>query len=645
MEIEELLKEYIVANPIERHKKELLEVFEDRKTHQLLNKTNAEIGLLLLNAHPSIKVEKNDWITIENFTEGTKRYQLISEFFTEQSVENLEFNNLLTYFFGQEKAKYALRAWEKIQFEMYQTGYVRRSFRSPENHKTYFINQLNFLVETIPQNLTWGVYPKYEKIFFDLSIVQQAKYDHYFNSNLFRLWSAALDLGNAELFRQIEDIIFNKDAVGKVTRSIIKALLNSEKKECWILVEKLLLAAQRQEGLRQTILEALDETSIGALQYMIKVIIDNKLTRFSSVVRSVDVWAGLGWESERETTVKNFLEKARDFLENPDKIPNAVKSENNTDVYMALWSQGVFDVEKTSPYLHELYDTGNSEKRSLVLKFAIETRLLNLGMSLYYKALDGFDLLVLAWALRGVNSLTLESFQNNSNLPDLFDKLHKIVQRTDNKEKTFDGKIFSWTKIAFNRNEALQAMINLIGENDERLQIVLGYFDGMSLSLREQLTRHILKEFAQYHWQNDGIKKSPTQFQRQFAVRLLSNKGEFMVSSAFKTLEKVSFTNDEMKVLEGLLKRKGANFRGQIIGLILKQSDENIKVTAENLLTVGDNEQRLAGLDIALQLRKSNRLESEIKTFTENFQARKTVSAKEEILLGQLTESPENRQD
>src|SRR4051812_42917364 len=98
------------------------------------------------------------------------------------------------------------------------------------------------------------------------------------------------------------------------------------------------LAAQRQEGLRQTIFEALDETSIGGLKYMIRVIIDNDLMRFSSVVRALDVWAGMGWGSERETAIKSFLEKALFYLENQDRIPEGTRSPNNADVYMALWA-------------------------------------------------------------------------------------------------------------------------------------------------------------------------------------------------------------------------------------------------------------------------------------------------------------------
>jgi hypothetical protein len=355
MDVKELLENRLISDPVKTLTAELLEVYEGKNTHELLNKQTAELGLLILSTLPGL-IKGHPWAVIEAVIIGDRRYQRISELIPEEGWKGEELNNLLIYFFGPEKARYVDYAWERIRFEMYQTGYSRRSFRSPHNRRLYLINQINFLVSVIPQVYSFGGYPDYKRQFYNLSVSEQVKYSHFFNQNtLFRVWSAALDVGNQEVFQQMEDIIFNKDDVGKVTRDIIKALLNSERKAAWQLVEKLLLAAQRQEGLRQTVLEALDETSIGALKYMIEVIISNKLTRFSSVVRAVDVWAGLGWESERENTVKTFLEKAHEYLQSPDKIPDAVRSANNTDVYMALWAQGVFDIEKTVTLLHELY--------------------------------------------------------------------------------------------------------------------------------------------------------------------------------------------------------------------------------------------------------------------------------------------------
>lgn len=650
MEIKELLKDRQTADPNTKYTDELLKVYEGKAEHSLLNRQTAELGLLLLNKMPGLIKEKFAYrfSVGDDVVKGDKRYEKIKQAIPADAWQSKDLKNLLVYFFGAEKAKYVADAWDRMRFQMYQTGHLRRSFRSPENREMYFVNQVNFLISAIQQVYVFGSYPKYEHIFFDLSVAEQLRYSLYLRQNqMFRVWSAAIDAGNREILQQAEDIIFNKDEIGKVSRDLIKALLNSEKKEAWELVEKLLLAAQRQEGLRQTVLEALDETGTGALKYMINVIVSNRLTRFSSVVRAIDVWAGLGWESERETTVKSFLEKAQEFLENPDKIPAAVKSANNTDVYMALWAQGVFDVEKTAPFLNELYEKGNAEKRSLALKFAIETAHPTLDLPLFEKALTDNDLMVAAWALKGINYLTSRAAylpRDWSQFPDLFEKLHDIVRKTETKEKTFDGKIFAWTRIVFNKNEALRAMIDLIGEDWTRLETVLSYFDEMSIDLREKLTRRILPEHAAYNWEAKKTTKKLTAFQHEYAFRILADKGESVRRTGFNALDNAELTTAEVEHLQHLLKRKGADFRGKIISLMLKQSDEKLSAAATQLLKNGDGEQRLAGLDILLQLKKANRLLSEIEKQVEIYKTRKNISPKEEVLLTQLDAANDNLQ-
>lgn len=665
MEITELLKKYETADPVKKIAEELQKVYDgnsllekvsnvigrafggDGEKHKLLTKQTAEIGLLLLNKHKKTNTEQNHWEIIHPFEQGGERFRKLKELIPEEGFKSEELKNLLIFFFGEEKAKFVSHAWDRIPFQMYQTGYARRSFRAPNDRDLYFVNQLNFLINTIPQVYSWSYYPNNKRVFYDLSVAEQIKYNFYFQQvSLFRLWAAALDLSDEKVFRQIEDIIFNKDEIGKVTREIIKALLNSENEKAWELVEKLLLAAQRQEGLRQTILEALDETSIGGLKYMLKVIVKNKLARFSSVVRAVDVWAGFGWESEREKTVNSFLEKASEYLENTEKIPSAVKSANNLDVYMALWAQGVYDVEKCAPFLNELYEKGNAEKRALALKFAYETQNRKIRIPLYYKALDDSDLIVLAWALFGLKMVFqggVDKYQEHSKYPDLFEKLHEIVTKIETKEKIFLGKIFAWTNITFNKTDALSLMIDLIGKDKSRLETVLQYFDEMSVNLREKLTRHILKDFARYSWEEAKKEEKPDDFQREFAFRILSDRGEFMVRTAFNVLQKEQFTDEEIESLQNLLKRKGADFRGKIIKLLLRQPDEKLANATENLLKNGDSEQRLAALDILLQLKKRTRLKTESAKMIAEFKTRPKITAKEEILLEQLSETVDKK--
>jgi hypothetical protein len=619
--------------------------FLSKKNKDRLTGKVAELGLLLLNEMPGYKDENSRYSGHVSYK--NKRYNRIEEILGNDEWNNADNYQLLIYFFGEEKAAYVRHAWERMRYQMYLTGWSRRSFRSPENKEMYFRNQVNLIIDLIPQAFTKVadyVGGSYKEIytFYDLNIAEQIKYAQFLsdgNEGLFMLWAAAIDLNADGILQLAEDIIFNKDDTGKVTRSLIKGLLGSEKKAAWQLVEKLLLAAQRQEGLRQTILEGLDETSIGALKYMIQVIIEHKLARFSSVVRSVDVWAGLGWESEKEATVNKFLEKATLYLEQPELIPQAIESENNADVYMALWAQGVYDVEKTIPFLQQLQQKGNAEKRCLALLFASITGHYKLQMPLYYPALQDEDLLPLACAANSVYSVVQVSENHsyyNKYYPELFNALHDAYKRAPLKTKTFASIVFSWQTIKFEKKTLVLSMLKLVN-NQERLNVVLNYFDELDAQAKSSLSTIILPNHVAYY---HGKKQNPdlplTAFQRNYAMLLLKDRSEY--ETAFRALKQTAFSLDEATVLPDLFKRKAAAFRSKIIALLFNQPENVIGFVMDQILQ-GDTEQRLAGLDILIQLQKSKKLQKDSVKWVSTFKERKTISQKETILLEQLDAS------
>jgi len=647
MTIEDLLKNKVIENPINRFKKELEEIVNSNLVSKLLLKTKlkkevAELGLELL------KLKDNYHATYIYL--GSKECTTFEKWIKEDLWEDKNYYDLLVFFFGAENAVYVKEAWNRLPQKMYQDGYTRRSFRAPNNKKYLLVNQVNFLRSLLNGPQTYN-YHDNNTVHYDLSIEDQIRFDTEItnSTNQFMIWSAAIDLNRENLFPLFEDIIFNKDPRGKVSRNIIKALLNSEKKENWELVEKLLLAAQRQEGLRQTVLEALDETSIGALQYMIRVIIDNKLTRFSSVVRSIDTWTGLGWESEKETTVRNIINLASGYFSNPETIPAGIQSKNNNEVYMALWVQGVFDVEKTFPYLNELLEKGSVEKKSLALKFAGETNDPYIEMPLYFKALDDENLQVLAFALPRMNALLdanakSKYYIENADYPNFFDKVYHLAQTLTVKEKTFEGKVFSWLNIKFDKDSLYAAAINLVGDNNERLDRILSHFESFSLALREKLTREILGDFYCYSFysfkSNDAkAKKDPTDFQRNFALRILKDRGEALVASAIYTLNDLSLSEEELLTFQELYKRKNSNLKKNLTAILLKQEEQKITSFVESTLEKGDLEQRMSVLDLMLQLQKNAKLTDKVNNWVAAYSARPKITEKETKFIEQLEPS------
>lgn len=601
------------------------------------------MALLLLDKMDKAEAETAHYYGPPIIEYGDIRYDRLLELLPENEWDNKEASDLLIYLFGAEKAVYVKHAWKKFPDLMYQARWDRRSFRAPGNRELYLPNQLSFLATAMLQvQRTEYSGVDIKLVCYDLDIREQIIWDHQIAvGSLYHLWAAAIDLNKEGIFSLFEDIIFNKEAIGKVSRGVIKALLLSEKETAWQLVEKLLLAAQRQEGLRQTILEALDETSRGALIYMVKVLVDNKMARFSSVVRALDTWAGTHWESEKESAVNAFLQKAYEYLSDPSRIPEGIRSKNNTDIYMALWAQGVFDVAKTLPYLRQLAEDPSPEKYCIALKFVLEARHFELDMPIAYPALDSKELVVI-----GIAATILEQRieQNPAHYdkyyPELFDKLHAVLLRSPVKEKEFMRTVFSWMKINYTRAEIFRVMLLLVLDKQERLDVLLSYFEEMDADVKLRLVNVILPDYSGYYWEEKKVVKPLTDFQRNFCFRILKERGEMLSGIAFKALATVNLTVEESGIFKELLKRKSGTTRGKVIAILLKQSDELLSDTLQELLQ-GDAEQRLAGLDIALQLQQQQKQLAVLPALLETFRSRKSISQKEEILLSQLSGSDE----
>lgn len=644
MSIKQVLQNKIITNPLKKHKRELeecrdsnflLKIFQKNK----ITKEVAEFGLALVNQ----KNGYNYYISL-----GSNESVDFQKWIKNDMWEKPQYYDLLIYFFGETNAKYIKEAWNRLPYIPYQTGYVRRSFRAPKHEHWLLVTQVNFLKSLLQGSYTYN-YPN--NTYYDLSLEEQIRYDTEITNpdSQFLVWSAAIDAGDKKIYQLIEDIIFNKDTVGKVSRKIIKALLNSEQKACWELVEKLLLAAQRQEGLRQTILESLDETRVEALEYIINVILENKLTRFSSVVRAIDTWTGLGWEAEKETTVRAILEFASYYFANKENISSGIQSKNNNEAYMALWVQGVIDIEKTKPYLEDLLEKGSIEKKCLALRFAGETGDPYIEMPLYYKALEADNLQVFAFMGNKMNALLTANelskfYCNNPDYPNFFQKVYDLTKSITVKEKSFEGKVFSWLNEKFERDTLYAAAISLIGDNKTYLNLIINDFEQLSIQLREKVARNILKDFYCYSFYNlnDNTKKDkiePTELQRNFALQLIKDRGETMMASGIAVLNTLQLNEVEITTFKDLFKRKNTTLKKHLITLLLKQKEKTLVTFIDDMLANGDMEQRMSTLDILLQLKNENILTKKVNQWVKEYTLRPKLSERESKFLEQIDPS------
>ncbi len=600
-----------------------------------LSKDNAYIGLVLLNKIAELSDNDSDYYWNREIEQNSRRFNALKSISNAQDFWNNKRYPLLEFLFGERMAVYVKKAWEMIPTLMYQQGYARRSFRGSGLEAIYFTRQLNFIIQLI------------HECDHELTLEEYAVYSNNLPTNsLSFVFASAIDKGDQLLTQLFLDATYGRHELAKPSRAIIKAMLLSKNTECWEAVEKLLLSAQRQEGLRQTILECLDETSLGAMKHMIKVIIEHKLSRFSSVIRAIDTWAGFGWEVEKETTVRRFLEYADLYLSDPSKIKEAIKSEDNAKVYMALWAQGVYDIKDCPPLLDEVLK-GNKEKILLALYFIKQIGISSTSIKYGSLYLDYDDPLIVCQAVSLVNVQVFIDMLSNKDKKRLFDILEAQLEKLPKKVSVSQPKVFSWLTFRYSKEQVLDLMINLLNlKKDVDIDKVLPHFESLSVNHRERVTGKILPGYTGYSYKSDEYKPPLNKRKRDFAFSILKDRSETVKSAAIRALTDARLKDNELEVFEGLLTRKAADFRRSVIELIIKQGENTVRESAGRLILAKNEEQRLAGLDLLLWLKKNSPVSATwIESVVNEYASKSAIGSKEKVVLKGLQDGFNKREE
>ncbi|HAS40801.1 MAG TPA: hypothetical protein DCS93_09995 [Microscillaceae bacterium] len=632
MDIQKLLKEKEIKDKVKQQHQEMVDIYNGETTSNL-SKKDVELGLILINCFPALREnydpeETNPYFSYnEDIVRNGKRFQKLLEFNASGDIWTRH-QALITYLFGEDMAPFVQDALKMFPGLMYQTGWSRRSFRAPNATDIHLELQANFIINLINEDK------------YDFSLQEYLLHSNhvgYYNNPFMYLWAAALNQQEANISDLIFDIIYNRHETAKVSRGTIKAMLLSDREDAWEAVIKLLLSAQRQEGLRQTILECLDETSLGAMKALIDVIIEHKLGRFSSVVRAIDVWAGFGWESERETTVKRFLGLAQEYLNHPDKIDKAVESKDNAEVYMALWAQGVFDVMECMPLLEKIFAKNQIEKSALALYFINQLELYEISKQYGAQFIRHDNLLVMAAAKRLIQEHQVMELFDAQEKTELFDFLETRLETIPKEAKTFSGKVFSWLFFSIDKDDVFGMMINLL-DFDQIAEIdkIRPYFKSLPIHHRETITQKILPDYYGWSYDESKERKPLTTYQRDFAFSVLKDRGEYMRNAAMRALKNAEIGVDEIGIFEEMLKRKSADMRKSVIGIILKQKAEVVHTSVGNLLKARNQEQRLAGLDMLVNLKSLPSEGDWVTEQAEQFAQNPKITSKEQVILDTL---------
>ncbi|BDD11690.1 hypothetical protein FUAX_41220 (plasmid) [Fulvitalea axinellae] len=517
--------------------------------------------------------------------------ELLDRLDTDNSFDG-EYFNILEYCFGKEYATYLATFFRKMPSLPYLTGWERKSFRityteNEDIRRRIFAKQLNFLVEAIINN-------KYDLTLEEL--VANSNDYHLSSFPIAELLAGAINNGNTQIERLLIDIVMGNHETYKVSREVLKALLFSESREGIEAIKKLLVAAQRQEGLRQTILEVVDQCSIEVFKEFIILINREQMYRFAAVVRAFDVWTGLMISAEKQSLVKRCFQLAEHFLEEPDTIPGAIMSNDSIEAYLALWACASENSGlELGQYLSTLAEDEKSQRKLLAFYLAKMTQIDPYKKLVSQNNLDHPDISVKIGALDLYNEFVKEVSEQEKK--DYIRICSEIITEIPKDGIGLNTKLFAWQERRVKSSEIIWLMSNALDYGKESdCELIYPIYDLVDADARSIIVNKIL---PYTYFKGYNIKPH----QRSFAFRILTDKSSYIRERALETIKKTEIKQDELPVFVSLLKGKSQSVKDAVYKIIFDKNKQYKLWVTDSLLSKKSIEQRLVGLDYLLKLK------------------------------------------
>ena len=545
--------------------------------------------------------------------------------FPDKLWESKEGQALALLLFGKEIAPYVQRVWDSLLAYPYQRWWGRRPFRS-KNPADYTEVQLSKMC-TLHHYYSSGVGV--------LPIAEQFQYVVYNEYNVEAFFALLLDEKPDAYYELFKDIFSSEHEIGGVCPVLIKAALITQDTRYRTLVEQLLLAAQLQEGLRQMILESLDETSLASLQHFIGIILEHNLTRFSSVVRAVDVWFGFGWEAPQQSVIKRTLELSQTFLSDRVAAEKALNSKDNIERYVALWAVGIRSVQQALDLAVKAIQNPQTshEGRIVTLYFVQQTQITYTDIATYAEAHFG--------EASDLDYWLLQNLPKGSPSPVLFDRMQTVAKTLPKEGKHFEGVGFRWLSFTLKPQDIYRF---LIGEaNEAQQERLAAELSEIPVEERQNLLQNVYPVLGRgrYYYESEAEKrKKPEKYpadswQRALVRTALNDKAAMVAGIAFDIFKKIPLVHEDILAIEQVLSRKNKEQRKESVALLIKQPESVLKDSTSRLIVSKSADQRLAALEILSVLQEEQRLTDYVTEQVEAYRGRK-LTKNEQVLMDKL---------
>ena len=485
----------------------------------------------------------------------------------------------------------------------YSVMYERRPYRTanPEQHFGQVIRKLIGLLRMEIRQFSLDEYVS----------VREYKFDHLYEvrSVLPDCIAYELDHDNGDMKQALHEIIYGDNQSALLTGEMIKGIFMSDQPEAYHMVGELLVAARLQEGLRQSIVERMDEGTIEAFIYILKVIIDHNLIRYSSVVRALAVWTGLGIEATNSRVASQLIEQAYEALTDAAVREDWEQDSNANKIFISLWATAVIEEDHLNDKLIRIMDQGQLYQKIVAQYVLANSQNRDLRLSIARRYLDVQDLELMHWIIQNYDAMYMHNwhFEDGENQRSIHISPLPVFEDKAIRRQDFDQFKQLLDRIPLGGKVDHLAFLNMsiTGLNGMMWSkmLYLAAYDmdpdwiGEVIAIKDMLSPELRGELL-----SQFVQQPDNEVQRQFVFESLSDKSMSNREIALVQVRKLELTTDEMKQMEALLKLKTGSLRQKVIQVLLLQPADQLAVSLERLLKAKNELQRLGALELLTEI-------------------------------------------
>ena len=512
----------------------------------------------------------------------------------------------------------------------YTTGCHRRLIRSRDYHQ-HAPRIWGLVQRLIRQHISGLTVPQLLRREYDV-----AKYGSSFLPSV--QIAARLDRGDAEVLAITRDMLLSENNTNILSYEVLCAIFQSRNAEFVELVGKLLLAGKLQEGLRQAICETMDCGRQEHFAYMMGLIAEHDLIRFSSVRRAIATTIGVSGTYADRVDKKQLALMLR-VLQNPQEADALIESADNVEAMVGLWSKGSRDLKELIAGMEHMIEGGKPHSVLLVSYYLNVIQDNVYARHVAKKVLAGItnaipdaeDMKCIACYLPFVTGNfriwdaeeftktfdPSEYFESTEEAAVFFDLCERAMDQMKRKEIEYRPCIFPWYGVTLRKDTLAEGMILAAlcakGTLTDRVAPILP-----SVYMGGQAAYILLKE--------------PTSETQQAAVIELLRS---IPKTAKDILTKNNLVPHHRAALTALLRLKTAKTRRAVLDLLYTQEDAPLYATIAEMLAQKDVNKRLGGLDLLLRCKADGRIaQEELLSLAHGIQK---PTSDEQVLIDELT--------